>query len=379
MIFITQSMNTRLSKQSTYCCKKRTIGLWILFALLNTCSLNAKTSNTIPLLQIPQLPQGAFWIDNHWRNNPQTTQEKPFRWRSPQASRANDLTKQSGINTKGLERLFISGSAIPTLNNMTWLKKNYGGTHQVNIIDLRQETHLYLNGLPISIFYKKDQINWGKTFTKIKKEEQDWLNYLSRQNTLLINILGRPVSGFKVPVSPESIAIKNIHTEQETAQLAEINYYRIPVPDYHPPSPEHVDLFLSLLKKLPKQAWLHYHCAAGKGRTTTFMVMHDILVNGAEVSLNDIIIRQQRMGGINLLTSKDTLSEQPWKREYHLARVDFINLFYTYVTQGIYPNQEFSEWIRNQPEGSYTLLLKTDAYPKKRPLQNAKRLSKQEK
>ncbi|RUR18712.1 hypothetical protein ELY21_07125 [Legionella sp. km535] len=337
------------------------INLFFVFLLLSApLAAESSGSNKFNSTKSPEMPSGAFWIDNHWRKNPQTTQAEPFHWRS--TTGINDAVKKE-MNPKGLDHLFISGSANPTLANMMWLKKQYGADHQLFIIDLRQETHLYLNGLPISIFYKKDEINWGKTLVEINKEEQNWVNYLSGTNSILIHILGRPVSGFKVPTHPTIISIKNTRTEQQTTELGGIGYFRIPVPDYHPPAPEQVDEYLALLKKLPANAWLHYHCAAGKGRTTTFMVMHDIMANGTQVNLMDIINRQMRLGGINVLAPSGSISAQPWKSQSHKARADFIKLFYTYVHNGIYPNLSFTQWINNQPNGPYKSILKTKAYP----------------
>ncbi|KTD43354.1 fused DSP-PTPase phosphatase/NAD kinase-like protein [Legionella quateirensis] len=344
--------------------KKINISLFVTFALLGACIHAAVSSHIIMNpSKSPELPSGAFWIDNHWRKNPQTTQAEPFRWRSTSHNFSNSNENKPEVSLKGLSHLFISGSANPTEANMMWLKKNYGSRHQVFIIDLRQETHLFINGLPISIFYKKDEINWGKTLTEINKTEQNWVNYLSIKGTVQINNLGRPISGIKVPTNPVTVSIKNTHTEKEISQLSGLEYFRIPVPDYHPPSPEQVDHYLTLFKKLPAKAWLHYHCAAGKGRTTTFMVMHDILANGTQVSLSDIVTRQSRLGGINLFEPSESLSTQPWKNEYHRARIDFIKLFYTFVHKGIYPNQSFTQWINNQPDGPYKSILSTAAYP----------------
>lgn len=42
-------------------------------------------------------------------------------------------------------------------------------------------------------------------------------------------------------------------------------------------SPENIDEFIKLYKSLPKDAWLHFHCEAGKGRTTTFLAMYDMM------------------------------------------------------------------------------------------------------
>lgn len=306
------------------------------------------------------LTPGAFWIKNHWPNNDGFVQAEPVHWRSA----SNILNEQQiRINKKGIKTLFISGSAAPTLGNMIWLRKTRG-THPVYIIDLRQETHLYINGLPISLFYKRDEINWGKTSVVINETESVWAKYFLKSEVVQINTLGKPLAGFKVPIEPVTIPVKEVYTEQEAAQKAGVAYLRIEVPDYHPPTTTQVDQFLTTLKAIPPDAWLHVHCAAGNGRTTMFMVMRDILANAKYVHLEDIITRHAKLGGIDLFGVSPSIAAQPWKEEYHQARKDYIKLFYTFVHSGASANQTFTSWIAKQPDSPYKSLLKTDAYCK---------------
>ena len=311
-----------------------------------------------------ELPSGAFWIDNSWRSRHSYAQYEPVRWRNVTGCLNVLQTEQIPINTKGLTDLFISGSANPTLVNFTWLKETYGKKHPVYVIDLRQETHLFVNGLPISVYYKKNQINWGKDTTEISLTEHNWSKQLRGAGSIQINQLGRPRQGLKVPENPLTIKIEEAYTEEEVAHEAGLNYFRLTVPDYHPPAPYQVDQFLKLIQKIPSNSWLHFHCAAGKGRTTTFMVMRDILTNAKLVSLEDIIARQALAGGIDLFGPAESLTAQPWKNEIHQARINYIKLFYTYINTGAYPSQSFTDWITNQPDGPYKSLLKTDAYNK---------------
>jgi hypothetical protein len=301
------------------------------------------------------LPAGAFWIKNHWKSQEQG-ETAPVNWRSTE--NAHYLK----INSKGLDTLFISGSAAPALEDMRWITKKYGQNHPVYIVDLRLETHLYINGLPVSLFYRRDEINWGKSSKKIQEEEQYWVNYFNYKGFILINRLGKPVLGFKIPLDSHTLAVKNTYTEEHAAKKAGSGYIRIEVPDYHPPAPDQVDKFLTFIKKIPKNSWLHFHCAAGKGRTTTFMVMRDIVANAKQIPLQTILTRQELLGGINLFRKSPSLSAQPWKKEYHHARRDYIRLFYTYVNSKAIQTQSFSDWIKKQPEGPYKRLLKSAAY-----------------
>lgn len=327
-----------------------------LFLLSFTClSLEASATKSIIQIKKLQLPSGAFWIDNHWRDV-QGYSNVPYRWRYKTSNIKDFDDVEIQINKTGLDNLFISGSANPTLANMLWLKKTYGAKHPVYIIDLRQETHLFINGLPISIFYKKNQINWGKSSSQINAEEQAWVNQLVSAGKIILNKSGKPIAGLKVPTNPITLNILEANTEEETARKAGLGYFRIPVPDYHPPTPAQVDQFLIVIKNIPLNSWIHIHCAAGKGRTTTFMVMADIVANGKTVKLNDIVARQTLLGGTDLFGTSKSLISQPWKNEYHKARVDYIKLFYTYIHSGAYPLQNFSSWMAKQPVSPYKLL-----------------------
>lgn len=304
-----------------------------------------------------QLPTGAFWITNHRCHVGLCNPSEPLRWR-------HSLSDPIGgpINKKGLAHLYSSGSAALTLANMIWLKKTYGKNHPIYLIDLRQETHLYVNDLPVSIYYKKNQINWDKNITQINAAENLWSSQLRSEGKMVINTLNPPQEGLKRPGDPHVISVKKMQTEAQTAQHAGIQYHRIPVPDYHPPTPTQVDDYLTVINTLPANAWVHVHCAAGKGRTTTFMVMRDIIANAKQVSLNDIVNRQEQLGGINLLRKSASLRVLPWKNEYQEARMDYIRLFYHFVKSGAYPNKRFVDWVAQQPNSPYKLLLNSAAY-----------------
>lgn len=338
--------------------------LSLLFWISPLLSVEANTMKSNELSAKLQLPQGAFWIKNHWQDDNGLSELEPVHWRST----ANLSTQNIKINRYGVDTLFMSGSGAPSLGSMIWLRKRVPSNQPMYLIDLRQETHLYLNNLPICLFYKRDEINWGRSPKEIDESEQAWVQYFTQAGTIQINKLGKPVDGIKVPTDPMLISVKEMGNEQTTVQKAntrlpsKLIYFRIEVPDYHPPTPAQVDQFLKIVKNLPDQSWLHFHCAAGNGRTTTFMVMRDILSNSLHVSLNDIIARQAALGGINLFGESPSLTAQPWKREYHQARTSFIKLFYSYVHSGAHFKQSFASWLSTQPDTPYRQLLSSSAY-----------------
>ncbi len=294
--------------------------------------------------QTVKLIPDAHWIKNHWIKDP-SAETMPISWRT---------NKSIDLNS--------SGSVPLNLAQFNWLANHYGKDYRIYIIDLRQETHVYIDGLPISIFYKKDEINWGKNSLEIKELEDKWVSKINHNKSIILYTQGIPRLNIKTTTNPVKVGVNQASSEEKLVTNMGLQYLRIPVPDYHPPSPAQVDQFLNFKKNLPANAWLHFHCAGGKGRTTTFMLLNDIIENASNYSLKYLVERQSRLGGINIAIPSKSLLTQPWKDEYHKARIDFIELFYHFIHSGDVADQSFSQWMKKQPKGPYQLILKTKAY-----------------
>lgn len=74
-------------------------------------------------------------------------------------------------------------------------------------------------------------------------------------------------------------------------------YVRFTATDHLWPDAGEIERFRRFAANLPKDAWLHFHCVAGEGRTTAFMTMYDMLKN-PDVPYEDIVLRQLRIGGV---------------------------------------------------------------------------------
>lgn len=245
----------------------------------------------------------------------------------------------------GLPQLNISGSAQGGRISLESLKARFK-SYRLIVVDLRQESHGFVNGLPVSWYQGRNQINWGKTLQEIEADERERLALLFKARTIKVYSLSPAEKPFwiKSGIDPMTLKVHTVSTERELCEELGIFYMRMPVPDYMRPSDKQVDRFIELARAMGKESWIHVHCEAGDGRTTSFLVMYDMMRNARNVSLEDIVHRQWLLGGIDLLAVNTTI---PWKREYAEKRADFIKKFYRYCK---YNKDGFkttwSEWLK---------------------------------
>ena len=112
------------------------------------------------------------------------------------------------------------------------------------------------------------------------------------------------------------------------------SYQRFAVKDGGIPSATVIDDFVDFIKNKPEGQHLHFHCDAGEGQTTTFMVLYQIMTDNGNLSLDQILCYQYNMGGITLTDDVD--------------RAYFLNAFYNYVEKNKTDNYsiKFSQWIK---------------------------------
>jgi protein-tyrosine phosphatase len=104
---------------------------------------------------------------------------------------------------------------------------------------------------------------------------------------------------------------------------------RITVTDHARPLDEAVDRFILAVRALPENGWAHFHCEAGRGRTTTFMALYDMLRNANRVSLEDIACREQLLGyDYDVLCP---VGPESWKAPYSVDRIAFVRAVYNYA------------------------------------------------
>ncbi len=181
---------------------------------------------------------------------------------------------------------------------------------------------------------------------KSKRPKLDGRNRLDQGAKLPFGPVSRSKRATLTLPSPQQVIVKEASIERDLVSSAGTSYVRVAVTDHTRPLDDAVDRFIVAVRALPENAWAHFHCEAGLGRTTTFMVLYDMLRNATRVSLEDIVRRQK-------LLSFDYDVLRPvgpgnWKAPYVEDRIAFVRVFYDYARAN--PNgrpQLWSEWLKS--------------------------------
>jgi len=219
----------------------------------------------------------------------------------------------------------------------------------ITVFDLRQEDHLFVNGEPISWMATNNWANVGKSNEKVIAGECTRAAAL-KPGTQLDLADDRVKKGTSGAAATEHITITQVQTEAEVVTKAGAAYVRLTVTDHARPLNEEVDRFILAIRAMPANGWAHFHCRAGKGRTTTFLALYDMLRNASHVGLEDIVNRQSLLVGDYNLLSKE---KEPagWKAGIAADRADFVRAFYQYSRAN--PNghpQLWSDWLKSAPD-----------------------------
>jgi hypothetical protein len=246
--------------------------------------------------------------------------------------------------TTGLSDLRASGSGEFTPGSLKLVLARMRGP--VTVFDLRQETHIFVNDLPVSWYASRDWANVGRSQSDIEADEAARVTSLKGDNKIDVRP-GHPVKhGNANSVPPQQVTVEHASVERDVVQPAGASYVRITVTDHTRPLDDEVDRFILAVRSFPENAWAHFHCEAGLGRTTTFMVLYDMLRNANRVSLDDIVQRQKILSrGYDVLQPDEPGN---WKAPYAADRAAFVRAFYEYAHAN--PNgrpQLWSEWLKS--------------------------------
>lgn len=263
------------------------------------------------------------------------------------------------FEASGLLTLNMSGSGqFSALQFKTVIEnlENFGvSPDQVFVVDLREEPHAFINGNAFT-WYAKDAW-WTQNdpvALVIENEKKRLADLPLGQSVLVKSVAYKDKAGDVKRLADHPYVITSLMTEEQVVTEAGAHYVRLPVTDHMRPDDKDVEQFLSLVKKLPPQAWVHFHCRAGRGRTSTFMIMYDMIRN-PELSKKAIIDRQVQLGALDVRRLSGPLKAH--KHPNEKLRKRFIDLFYDYVhAPDGYGKNSWTKWNMQR----YMKFLKSD-------------------
>jgi broad specificity phosphatase PhoE len=251
----------------------------------------------------------------------------------PSGGPAPDLT--------GLRELRASGSGQFTAAGLALLRERLRGA--VTVVDLRQESHVFVDGVPLSWYATHNWSNAGLSHAKVEADELARLA-LFRPGEQVVIADDRSMKDPAQAGPPERLSVREATTERTLVERSGLGYVRIHVSDHARPLDDEVERFVEAVRALPPQGWAHFHCRAGRGRTTTFLVLYDMLRNANRVSLEDIAKRQEQ-----LAEDYDVLKPAPadsWKAPYVADRIAFVRAFFEYARAN--PDGRPASWLEWQ-------------------------------
>jgi hypothetical protein len=308
---------------------------------------------TFSLIQGTVLAQFKPKVCDATANNPCIVQDSEFSFSPLKWFRdASMVGSAYHGNTLGIETLLISGSEEPSekgwkeIANYIVKYKTYNNKAIV-VLDLRQESHGYLNGRAITLVNEYDWINRGKSNSESLRDQEDWLHSL-RITKKVPGILSSQQFAIKDYASGKTISVKAVKNEEDLVSKLGFEYHRLYITDHSAPGDSEVDAFVALIKNKPKDSWFHVHCRGGKGRTTTVFVMYDMLKNADKVSFEEIIARHASVPPYYNLFEVNRA--ESLLTPYYEQRLVFLSHFYEFAQQYLKGYQgTWNQWKLNPP------------------------------
>jgi protein-tyrosine phosphatase len=198
----------------------------------------------------------------------------------------------------------------------------------VVIIDLRQESHGFVNGNAVSWYGIHNWANAHKTAEDIEAEQEKKLNALINAKKIIIHVFKKLPDG--TALSPICVDVHEALSEAELVRKYHLQYFRLYIADGQKPDDQQVDRFIQFVKSLPKNTVIYFHCRAGRGRTTMLMAMYDMMRNAKQASFKEIMRRQFLIGGKDLLQLPE---KQSYKYPFAVNRKLFLERFYRYCCE----------------------------------------------
>ncbi|CAO4834252.1 MAG: hypothetical protein CNLJKLNK_00120 [Holosporales bacterium] len=263
------------------------------------------------------------------------------------------LKKISDEDKRSLDALSISGSRQfnrAQLTSLIYLLTAHKKVpkDKIYIIDLREEAHLFMDEHSVTLAHKKAtaSVNIFHPFMGIAPQtiqafEDKLVNFVQCEQNKAISIIDK--KKFFSRHKKINISSVDAQTERAVVESLGVHYKRFSVTDHKRPTDALLDDFINFFQNLPPDVWLHFHCRGGSGRTSSFMIMVDILKNAKTDSLDKIVSRNNKMGNSKKIFD---ISQIPSNKLHDgIVRRDFLIKFYEFAKTA-YGKKTWSEWIK---------------------------------
>jgi hypothetical protein len=216
---------------------------------------------------------------------------------------------------------------------------------RIHVIDLMKEYHGFIeynqNAIPFSWRANYNTVNFGINYQDIAKNEleviQKMRDKFNGKNLYIVSSFSS-IDGIldKIHQHVKINKCKNILTEGDLCASEDIIYHRFSSIDYNPPQYQAIiDLARFTQNEFnPQTDWVHIHCHAGQGRSTSFSILFDMFMRVENSTLNsisfpDLLQFHFESGGKNLL--EKPINE--WKYPMAIARNNMLHQMYNFLIE----------------------------------------------
>ncbi len=225
--------------------------------------------------------------------------------------------KQELSNVRFLQEEGMSGSAQFSVEQFHALSSELREkSENVWIIDCRLESHGFINGIAVSWCSAENGANLGKSVEEIEAEEESLSALAGAAVTAYTTANDRPVEG-------TGYAVETWETERSLAEAEGFHYLRLACPDHCWPPAEIIEAFIEFAGSLNEDAWLHFHCQAGSGRTGAFMTIYEMM-RKPDAPVEEILRHQADTGSGNLVDRAASEKSHSQKERCVLARAVYL-------------------------------------------------------
>ena len=246
-----------------------------------------------------------------------------------------DAWQQELANVRFLTDEHMSGSAQFSVDQfralVPELRKQAG---DLWIVDCRLESHGFINGIAVSWCNAENNVNAGRTAEEIEAGEE-----------ALSSLAGTAVMAYTTendrPVDSAEYTVETWETERAVVEAEGLHYLRLACPDHCWPPAEVIDSFIAFAAGLDENAWLHFHCQAGSGRTGAFMTIFEMMQKPDE-PVETILQHQADTGSGNLVDRAKPEKSPAQKERCVLARAVWL---YIRENRKTGYAMKWSEWL----------------------------------